>query len=329
MSQTEVGPIGGSGEEMQLLPGSVTSTWDDTEMGEETPVSVHVAAPFDLHFEKELPTNEEDKEFMRTIFPGSNTKFFFDGLFLQVVMERRPVPELKTFAGVPVVYSQIVDFGAPPRMLPLHITGSPSITLFPDMEYHSAYFTQKKSIDSKYMFRSLRSYFWAVQIPITEMIYWGVHVTVVLENNADTTNLPCRIGGLIILYLREAKMPRFTHEVPLPGPCQHMQRGPVAFPTIATLTTAKTSVIGHCVGLGTRKDQPEDGPYQYEQAPGWSAVDYMYFGEDLASISPLELFEAEVHVGDNTFSFPVKYIANPGKKGHWQGWCVCSSYRAC
>lgn len=88
------------------------------------------------------------------------------------------------------------------------------------------------------------------------------------------------------------------------------------------------SIVGHLVGLGTKKGQIE-GNTEIGQAHGWSAVDYMYFGEELSTIREQDLFQAPMSVEDNRYPFNVSYIAKQSEKSHWAGWCVSWAHREC
>ena len=162
----------------------------------------HIILPFDLRDDPKAIFNEQNRGLLVDIFPGTYA-VSIDGGFLHLYqheMPRKPWP--KTVAGLPLYFAQGLGPENTPRLLGLPFPSAKSPRIAKDMDGW-------KMRDPTPLFHAIRAFFEAVEIPITEVIYWGDYVTIVLEKrDTDLTKVLGKAGGIACMYHYEDVMGR-------------------------------------------------------------------------------------------------------------------------
>ncbi|CAK7225419.1 hypothetical protein SCUCBS95973_005858 [Sporothrix curviconia] len=169
-------------------------------------VQRRVDAPFDLRIDFHALSNHDNMAFFNTTFPG-NKGYSFDGLILYIYLSS-PHPVVQFFAGVPVIFT-------PPQRIP-HAYPSPMPhgfyvaprqgSIAGDLNYRDC---SSQGPHWQPLFDAIRSHFETIHVFITEVIFWGHFIHIVLrDTDADRAALPFRAAKLICRYLYETEMGR-------------------------------------------------------------------------------------------------------------------------
>ena len=144
---------------------------------------------------------KENREILTRIFP-STTGVGTDGFFLYIyVSEIPPKPWPKTIAGLPLYLA--------PR-------AGPEYCPMPNgQSVHRRNGTIADQMDGCHMepwtplFEAIRDHFIALKISITQVIYWGNFLIIVLEHRGiDMARLPWKAAGILCQYLYDDEMGR-------------------------------------------------------------------------------------------------------------------------
>ena len=171
----------------------------------------HIIMPFNLRNEPDAIRDVENRNKLLDLFPGANG-LSTDGGFLHILfhqnekMPEKPWP--KTVAGLPVYFAW--DGKGGPTQTPRTLGRCVSFKN-PRIATH---------IEGRWMkewqslFKAIKIYFEAIQTPITEVMYWGEYLTIVLEHrDADTKRLPSRAGNIPCMYRYDDEMGRSSTQV--------------------------------------------------------------------------------------------------------------------
>ncbi len=164
----------------------------------------HIPAPFDLRGKSS--DLSKHRAFFDATFPG-NKGYALDGFFLYVYLSTPPQPLPQTFAGVPVVFVPPGDgvFAVPPPFLipPGTWVRRQQGSIAENLNYRD------RKDDWQPLFEAVRLHFASIQVPITEVIYWGYFLHIILEHE-DTVmaRLPSLAGKITCRYIFEKQMKR-------------------------------------------------------------------------------------------------------------------------
>ncbi|POR33919.1 Uncharacterized protein TPAR_05877 [Tolypocladium paradoxum] len=158
-----------------------------------------VTVPFDLRDDPAALSKSENREILNQIFP-STTSVGSDGIFLYIyVSEMPPRPWPKTIAGLPLYLA--------PRAGPEYC---PMPAGWPVHRRNGTIANQMDGRDMKPwtpLFEAVRDYFLSLKISITQVIYWGNFLVIVLEHRGiDTARLPWKAGRISCQYLYDDEM---------------------------------------------------------------------------------------------------------------------------
>lgn len=148
-----------------------------------------VTVPFDLRDDPAAFDKSEILEMLTQIFP-STTGVGRDGFFLYIlVSEMPPKPWPKTIAGHPLYLG--------PRLGPEHC---PMPNGLPAHRRNGTIADQMDGRDMQTwtpLFEAVRDHFLALEISITQVMYWGNFLTIVLEHrDIDIARLPWRAARI-------------------------------------------------------------------------------------------------------------------------------------
>lgn len=160
-----------------------------------------VTVPFDLRDDPAALSKSENREILTQIFP-STTGVGSDGIFLYIyVSEMPPKPWPKMVAG-----------------LPLYLASRPGPENCPmpaGWPVHRRNGTIADQMDGRGMktwtplFEAVRDHFLALEISITQVMYWGNLLIIVLEHRGiDTARLPWKAARVPCQYLYDDEMGR-------------------------------------------------------------------------------------------------------------------------
>ncbi|CAK7226030.1 hypothetical protein SCUCBS95973_006065 [Sporothrix curviconia] len=171
---------------------------------------LHIPAPFDLRNHMDDIGNDDNKAFFHATFPG-NTGYAHDGLFLYIFLEPAPTPKPKSFAGVPIVFmrSEFIAGSIPP---PPPFAAPIGFIVLPQRVKIASHlnYNRRRDLSCDPLFEAIRDYFaHSIRIPITEIIYWSDHLSIVLEHrDINRSVLPSVAGHVPCMYLFEDEMQR-------------------------------------------------------------------------------------------------------------------------
>ena len=176
----------------------------------------HISAPFDLRHDFSSLSKPDNWAFFNETFPR-NEGYAHDDHFLYIFLSEPPQPIPKSFAGVLVLFVQSVSSPAPlpPAMiLPQgHWIPSKQGRIATHLDY-----TDKKDFAWEPLFEEIRAHFQSLAIAITEVIYFGHFVYIVLEDqDTDMTKLPRMAAAMACMYM-------FEHEMHRPAASQALPR---------------------------------------------------------------------------------------------------------
>ena len=158
-----------------------------------------VTVPFDLRHDASALSDPHNRDMLMQIFPNTHG-FGSDGSFLYIyVSEMPPKPWPKTIAGLPLYLA--------PRPGPDHCPMPVSWSV------HRRNGTIADRINGRDMkpwaplFQAVRDHFLALKISITQVIYWGNYLDIVLEDrDVDTSKLPWKAAQILCKYLYADQM---------------------------------------------------------------------------------------------------------------------------
>ncbi|KAI5456426.1 hypothetical protein BGZ63DRAFT_429079 [Mariannaea sp. PMI_226] len=165
------------------------------------PKARHLILPFNLRENRDAWDKRENRDMLMNIFPNT-TGVAIDGTFLFIHVSEKPSkPWPKTVAGLPLylVPGPGPDYDPIPMGLPVNprngrIAGDIDGR---DMEVWTP------------LFEAIRDHFLDLQISITQVMYWGNSVLIILEHrDTDMAKLPWRAAGIPCRYLHDDEMGR-------------------------------------------------------------------------------------------------------------------------
>ncbi|KAM0429745.1 hypothetical protein ACHAPT_006351 [Fusarium lateritium] len=163
------------------------------------PEARHITLPFDLRRDPTAMSNDENRELLSMIFPDT-TGVGGDGFFLYIYVSRMPPkPWPKTIAGLPLILA--------PSPGPEH-SPIPTGRLVRGRNGEIAEQMNGRDMEPwTPLFEAVRDHFIALDISITQVIYWGNFLTIVLEHrDTDMTKLPWRAARISCQYLYDDEM---------------------------------------------------------------------------------------------------------------------------
>lgn len=202
----------------------------------------HIFLPFDLRINPNAWDDRKNKELLTNLFPSDGVGF--DGWCLTYWLKvLPPKPWPKTIAGVPCYFTlDLNDHGPIPPLIPAH-WGNPRI----GQDIDGLNFSNWDIV-----FHLIKEYFNEVEIPITEVQYWGSFVMIILENrNSDVTKFPNRVANIRCNYLYEDQMGR--PEVP--------QARRVLEPMPGNPDESQYDILGPGLRLASDHDPSDPGAY--------------------------------------------------------------------
>jgi hypothetical protein len=157
--------------------------------------------PFDLRTDPDAFYQPENRDILASIFPD-NHGLSMDGVFLYFLPKAAPPkPWPRTIAGLPPYFA--------PETGPQH-TPRP-FGLLVQQENGSIAEDQngRDMEDWEPLFDIIQSHFRALGIGITEVMYWGNYVIIVLEHrDTDVTKLPRKAANIACTYLYDDEIGR-------------------------------------------------------------------------------------------------------------------------
>lgn len=165
-----------------------------------------ILAPFDLRNDINILGELENLAYFNTIFLG-NEGFTHDELVLYIYLNTRPRPPPKSFAGVLVTFVPVE--GLMPLPPPLVLPRSSWVPSRQGSVADHLNYRYRQDFDWQPRFNAIRLHFNSLKVSITEVIYWGHFVHIVLEHK-DTvmSRLPCQAGHITCRYLLKKDMHR-------------------------------------------------------------------------------------------------------------------------
>ena len=162
----------------------------------------HVILPFDLRISHAAAFSEKENGILlASIFPGC-TGTATDGYFMYYFLkELPPKPWPKTIAGLPPHFSESPEQlnGPMPRA---RLVGWRGGSIAEDRNYRDVE-------DWDPLFDLINDHFQSLAISMTEVIYWGNQVTIVLEyRDTDLSKLPWKVAKVHCVYLYDDEMGR-------------------------------------------------------------------------------------------------------------------------
>jgi hypothetical protein len=157
--------------------------------------------PFDLRVNPGALNNAENRALLASIFP-ENIGIGNDGLFLYFLQKTMPPkPWPKTIAGLPFYIAR--------EMGPQH---TPMPNARPVHRNNGSIAENRNCRDMKNwdpLFNIIKNHFQDLGISITEVMYWGNSVTIILEHrNTNTAKLPYMAANIPCLYMYEEEVGR-------------------------------------------------------------------------------------------------------------------------
>lgn len=193
-----------------IIPGTTQNNplfWDTSCLGP-LPLSLqilakarHVIAPFDLRRDPAALSRPENRDMLMRIFPGT-TGVGSDGTFLYIYVSVTPAkPWPKTIAGLALYLA--------PRPGPEHC---PMPSGRPVSRRNDTIADEMDGRDMKTwtpLFETIRDHFISLGISITQVMYWGNLLIIVLEHrDTDVAKLPRKAAGVPCHYLYGDEMGR-------------------------------------------------------------------------------------------------------------------------
>ncbi|CAK7204912.1 hypothetical protein SEUCBS139899_007674 [Sporothrix eucalyptigena] len=176
-----------------------------------------VDAPFDLRGDWNTLGKKENMEYLKTIFPGTQG-VFQDSMFLYIFMSHPPEPRPRVFAGVPVIFVTDPDTVSP-GLLPPRLAAPPGFGVVPQQGSIAKHLTYGEShgldldLQCAPLLEAVKIHFVKIETPVTEIIYFGAHLLIVLKSNKpDKSILPFRAGGVVCRYVLETEMNRPAYQ---------------------------------------------------------------------------------------------------------------------
>ncbi|KIY01857.1 uncharacterized protein Z520_01995 [Fonsecaea multimorphosa CBS 102226] len=163
------------------------------------PPTRHVILPFDLRNDANALYDPEKRDAIRSIFPGT-IGIGSDGWFLYLqVHTLPPKPWPLTVAGLPLYLHQIPGQNPMPRALPVSRKNG---SIAEDQN-------GRDMQDWEPLFHIIKSHFEELRVPITEVMYLGNVVFIVLKyRDTNYNKLPFHAANISCSYLFEDEMGR-------------------------------------------------------------------------------------------------------------------------
>ena len=161
----------------------------------------HMILPFDLRTDPDAFYQPENRDILASIFPD-NHGLSMDGMFLYFLQKAAPPkPWPRTIAGLPPHFAPEVSPQHTPRPFGL-LVQQKNGSIAEDQD-------GRDMEDWEPLFDIIQSHFRALGIGITEVMYWGIYVIIVLEHrDTDFTKLPRKAANISCTYLYDDEIGR-------------------------------------------------------------------------------------------------------------------------
>jgi hypothetical protein len=161
----------------------------------------HIILPFDLRTDPDAFYQPENRDILASIFPG-NHGLSMDGMFLYFLQKAAPPkPWPRTIAGLPPYFA--------PEIGPQHTPRPFGFLVQQENDSIAEDQNGRDMEDWEPLFYIIQSHFRALGIGITEVMYWGNYVIIVLEHrDTDVTKLPRKAANIACTYLYDDEIGR-------------------------------------------------------------------------------------------------------------------------
>lgn len=163
----------------------------------------HITFPFDFRDAgAPHPLDDEAKELIFDLFPGTSG-IAYDGSFLYLTVDPLPPkPWPKTIGGLPALFFASPRPGAADKPVQGRFVPSRNGRLAEDKNYRDVE-------DWSPLFVIVRDHFADLGIPMTEVMYWGNFIIIVLEKrDTDLTKIPASVAKVNCQVVFEDEMGR-------------------------------------------------------------------------------------------------------------------------
>lgn len=285
-----------------------------------TVTSRHITLPFDLRTDPGALNDPKNRELLYKLFPGT-TGLAMDGRFLYIIQaEAPPKPWPKSVAGLPSYFApQIGPQHTPVLFGWLVGRGGGAI---------ASGLNGRDMPDWEPLFIIVKNHFKVIGVSVTEIIYWGNYLVVILEHRrtADVSNLPWKAGNIAVTYIYEDEMgrpstPQSRCEAdPIPG-------NPVDLKTLTPVKGRRTgdflflsssdadSIEGSFMGTSFQRVVADEGSSEQQ----WVFRIWLYMGQDSADALPPRMYGSAIYTVDGYVLGFCRYTAT---EGPMKDWCV-------
>ncbi|KAK3348912.1 hypothetical protein B0T25DRAFT_458513 [Lasiosphaeria hispida] len=160
----------------------------------------HIILPFDLRDKPGDVLDPGKRELVKSIFPET-TGLACDGFFITLQLRTLPPkPWPLTIGGVPLYLTLAIGSDDPfPQGTPV---GRRNGAIAADRHGRDVE-------DWEPLFHIIKTHFEQLKVPITEVIFWGSHFTIVLKHrDVDMAKVPCQAANLRCVYVFDDEMGR-------------------------------------------------------------------------------------------------------------------------
>lgn len=161
----------------------------------------HIILPFDLRTDPDAFYQPGNRDMLASIFPD-NQGLSMDGMFLTFLQKATPPkPWPRTIAGLPLYFA--------PEISPQYTPRPFGFLVQPENGSIAEDQNGRDMEDWEPLFHIIQSHFRALGISITEVMYWGSYLIIVLEyRDTDVTKLPRKAANIACTYLYDDEMGR-------------------------------------------------------------------------------------------------------------------------
>ncbi|OQV10307.1 hypothetical protein CLAIMM_14327 [Cladophialophora immunda] len=180
-------------------PNPLRLSTSEEDLQESPLLARHLLFPFDLRDNIKLMYEPENEALLCSVFPGT-TGIGTDGWFMHLQLRTLPPkPWPLTIAGIPPHLGTGDTFCQGP-MLGWRMVSGRNGSIDRDKDY-------RNMVDWEPLFQVLKRHFEDIHISITEVMYLGNHVKIVLEHRqTDMSKVPFSAGKVGCFYLYEDQM---------------------------------------------------------------------------------------------------------------------------
>ncbi|KAK3363871.1 hypothetical protein B0T25DRAFT_470095 [Lasiosphaeria hispida] len=164
------------------------------------PLARHIILPFDLRDQPDNVFDHDKRELVMSIFPGT-TGIACDSIFIILQLHTLPPkPWPLTIGGVPLYLTLQIGSGGP---IPQgRFVGSRNGSIAKDQK-------GRGMKDWEPLFHIIKGHFQGLGVSITEVMYWGDFVIIILKHHdVDMEKLPSQAAKIRCLYLFDDQMGR-------------------------------------------------------------------------------------------------------------------------